>query len=107
MSLINIESCRNALMRSMAHPDVGADESLIVYSFREDCRYSTHYTRTSRLEELAELICKDENDKLVCNGDDWGLFNTNGSEFDMCIAGLSESFLSELREKMCQYKNQM
>lgn len=90
----NVKYCREVLGKSMAACDINEDDTLMVYSFRSDGKYSKKYIK-GEVMQIAEAVCEDGTDKLFCNGDDYGLFNTRGRVLDAHI-GLSDDFITEL-----------
>ena len=80
--------------------EVPCEEEIITGCiFEPDGSYIKYYMRYS-LDNLARFICSNEKDKIVCNGDDHALCNTQGEYLDLCIkdAVFQNSLVSTLKK---------
>lgn len=69
--------------------------TLVCHEFLPDGRYRTEYFKNS-LEELAEFICANDKDKLICNGDDYAIASTMGKSLDLCVPSFRSAFFDIL-----------
>jgi hypothetical protein len=56
------------------------------YIFEDDGRYQKYWLLYDP-DNIARFVCSDDKDKLVCDGEDYALFNTQGKYIDLCIDG--------------------
>lgn len=59
-------------------------ELITGHIYENNGQYREYWMRYSP-DNLARFICSCDKDKLICNGDDFALLNTQGKFMDLCI----------------------
>jgi hypothetical protein len=80
VTLQNRQMVRNSPLKSF--PQIG--EQIQGHIFDKDGYYQSIWMEYDP-DKLVVFICLNDKDKLICNGDDFAIFNTQGNIIDLCI----------------------
>ena len=80
-------------------------ETIVGYVFREDGYYHKHYLAPD-MDNIARFLCSSSKDKLLCNGQDYGIACSMGTYLDLSVDSFREKILPFLEkyQRMGKYQ---
>lgn len=76
--------CRDKVRMSIVDNHcIKENDTVIGHVYNKNGKYHTYYMKYTK-ENLAKFICSSNKDKLVCDSNDYAIFNTIGKYLDLC-----------------------